>query len=286
MHIFAPSIFYIDIMKISPETKISAIIKENENAIDVIASVNRHFRKLKNPFLRKTLGSRVTVKEAASIGGISPDLIMEKLRLIGFEIESNSADNFLNNSINSMGNIEPETGISVRTTLDVRDQIAKGMDPMKLILKTSEEIKEGESFLLINSFEPLPIMHLLKESGFSSKLVKSEANLVHVYFTRERNSTITDSPENFILLNENDFNKKLDEYGENITRIDVRDLEMPEPMVNILEETENLKNGFALYVDHKKTPQYLLPELENRQFKVYGYEIDDDNVKLLIFKDQ
>ena len=273
-------------MKISPETKISAIIKENENAIDVIASVNRHFRKLKNPFLRKTLGSRVTVKEAASIGGISPDLIMEKLRLIGFEIESNSADNSLNNSINSMGNIESATDISVRTTLDVRDQIAKGMDPMKLILKTSEEIKEGESFLLINSFEPLPIMHLLKESGFSSKLVKSEADLVQVYFTRERDSTRIDSPGNFILLNEDDFNKKLEEFGENITRIDVRDLEMPEPMVNILEETENLKNGSALYVDHKRIPQYLLPELENRQFKVYGYEIDDDNVKFLIFKNQ
>ena len=65
---------------------------------------------------------------------------------------------------------------------------------------------------------------------------------------------------------------------------DVRDLEMPLPMVTILAELENLNSGDALLVHHKKIPQYLLPELADRNFKVWIAEIEEGNVKLLIHK--
>ena len=64
--------------------------------------------------------------------------------------------------------------------------------------------------------------------------------------------------------------------------MDVRDLEMPLPMVTILKELEELKEGNVLYVHHKKIPQYLLPELAERNFKTWIAEVDDENVKLLI----
>ncbi len=38
-------------MKISANTKISALINENEEVIDVIASINKHFKKLRNPYI-------------------------------------------------------------------------------------------------------------------------------------------------------------------------------------------------------------------------------------------
>ena len=269
-------------MKITPETKISAIIKENENAIDVIASVNKHFRKLKNPFLRKTLGSRVTVKEAAAIGGISPDLIMEKLRLIGFEIEKTDQKAEEKHIVEMP---DDKLAANISFELDVREQLSKGKDPMKRILKASNKVSPGESFLLINSFEPLPIIHLLKEKCFSSKVVKMEENLIYVYFSKEHQTENTENPENLELLTKEDFEKTVNSFNGTIETIDVRDLEMPGPMVTILEETEKLAQGAALYVDHKKVPQYLLPELAIRGFHIYGYEVDDDNVKLLITKD-
>jgi hypothetical protein len=40
----------------------------------------------------------------------------------------------------------------------------------------------------------------------------------------------------------------------------------------------------ALYVHHKKVPQYLLPELAERNFSTWAAEVDDQNVKLLIHK--
>ncbi len=66
--------------------------------------------------------------------------------------------------------------------------------------------------------------------------------------------------------------------------IDVRDLEMPMPMVTVLEELEKLSDGEALYVHHKRLPQYLLPELENRGFKLVTKPVDENNMKLIIYK--
>ncbi|MDX5436888.1 MAG: DUF1858 domain-containing protein, partial [Pontibacter sp.] len=56
-------------MEIAANTKISAILKANPDAIEAIAAINRHFEKLRNPLLRKILASRVTIADAARIGG-------------------------------------------------------------------------------------------------------------------------------------------------------------------------------------------------------------------------
>ncbi len=271
-------------MKISKDTKISAVIKENEEAIEVIASLNKHFRKFRNPFLRKTLGSRVSIREAASIGNVSSELILDKLRIIGFEIDNSVRKTEGRNPVlEKKENNLPE---NISFELDVREELSKGKDPMKKILKESKKVSPGETFLLINSFEPLPIIHLLKEKGFSSIVIKPEENLVQVYFSKEKFSTNLTIPENLDLLAKNDFEKKVAGYNGTLETTDVRELEMPGPMVTILEETEKLPDGGALYVDHKKIPQYLLPELASRGFRVYGYEVDENNIKLLITKDK
>jgi TusA-related sulfurtransferase len=68
------------------------------------------------------------------------------------------------------------------------------------------------------------------------------------------------------------------------SELDVRDLEMPLPMITILDEMEELVEGQSLLVHHKKVPQYLLPELIERQFKIWITEIEEGYVKLLIHK--
>ena len=66
--------------------------------------------------------------------------------------------------------------------------------------------------------------------------------------------------------------------------VDVRDLEMPLPMVTILNELEDLPEGVALFVHHKKIPRYLLPELKNRDFKIFISETGEENVELIIHR--
>ena len=67
--------------------------------------------------------------------------------------------------------------------------------------------------------------------------------------------------------------------------IDVRQLEMPGPMMAILDEINKLPADNALYVYHKRIPVFLLPELKEKKFDYRIKEISDGEVRLLIFKE-
>jgi hypothetical protein len=61
-------------------------------------------------------------------------------------------------------------------------------------------------------------------------------------------------------------------------------MEMPKPMMTILEALDVLADDQALYVYHKRIPVFLLPELQERKFDYRIKKIGDGEVYLLIFK--
>ncbi len=73
-------------------------------------------------------------------------------------------------------------------------------------------------------------------------------------------------------------------FGSNLKEIDVRLLEMPEPMVNILKSIETLPEDHVLLVNHKKVPQFLLPELKSRNYTWIHKDIEPGLTQLLIYK--
>ena len=64
----------------------------------------------------------------------------------------------------------------------------------------------------------------------------------------------------------------------------MRDLEMPLPMMTILETLPKLQENEALFVHHRRVPQYLLPQLFERGFAWSVNEAAPNEVKLLIYK--
>lgn len=261
-------------MKVTKRTKISKIIKENCNAIDAIASLSPHFKKLKNPFLRTILASRVTVGEAAKIGGVKASEILRKLQEIGFDV-----DFLIDNGtiINSNNEVETE---KVTKSLDVRPIINSGVDPFKEIMQITQNLKAGDVLEIINSFEPIPLINILSEKGFKTRTIKQN-NLFYTYFERAKET------EDIEIINgivENPFDETYKKYIGKMQHIDVRMLEMPEPMHTILNALETLPNHFCLVVEHKKIPQFLLPELEKRNFKILHNKKSDSHYQLLIFK--
>ena len=107
---------------------------------------------------------------------------------------------------------------------------------------------------------------------------------MHTFFKLSKTKWVDNEVEESVKKSTKNFEEELAFFGENIRKIDVRELEMPEPMVQILKEIETLKNGQALFVDHKKIPQFLLPELEVRNYDILYKEIDCNHTVLLIYK--
>jgi len=270
-------------MKINAQTKISTIIKHNKEAIDVIAAINPHFKKLKNPVLRKVLAPRVTIADAARIGKCKETDFLDALSNIGFEIEilkpvteeASQENPIIQESINS----------SKFRTLDVRPILQQGSDPFLHIMDAIKELPDGLVLEVVNSFEPTPLIKILNKKGYSS-FVKVEGDIVKTYFVLESEESGQNVDSETLVFNVviEKLNAEKTKFNDNIKEIDVRDLEMPLPMVTILKELEDLPEEHALYVNHKKVPQYLLPELTDRKLTVWISEIDEGNVKLLIHR--
>lgn len=270
-------------MNFNKNTRISTLIKENKDTIDVIASINKNFLKLKNPILRRVLASRVSISDAAKVGGIGIEVLIKKLEKIGFEFEGVKSQKVKTQEKNINIMSAPKE-IKNLVQLDVRPTLDSGEDPFDIIMKAIKVLKDEETLQIINTFEPIPLIRKLESKGYESRTVRPEEGIVHTFFKKNTTKWVDNEVEEKVKKSPVSFEEQLAKFGDNIKKIDVGQLEMPEPMVTILKEIETLKKGQALYVDHKKIPQFLLPELEQRNFDILYKEIDCNDTKLLIYK--
>ncbi len=266
-------------MIVDKNTKISQILKEKPEAIDAIASINRHFKKLQNPFLRKMLAPRVNVAAAAQVGNSTVNDLLKVLEDVGFEVAYEN-NNKINNEITTEIDME-RTNI---VDLDVRPILDSGVDPFNVIMDGLKNLKQGETLKIINTFEPIPLLNIIKKKGYEYESERPEEGVVHTYLKKVEGAVTVEEETPKVSERELTYEDLERKYEGKLTEIDVRDLEMPMPMVTILEAIETLEEGHALYVHHKRLPQYLLPELKEREFDYKAQEVDADNMKLIIYR--
>jgi len=296
-------------MKIDSNTKISKILKEKPEAIDIIAGINANFKKLQNPILRRSLATRVSVADAARIGKVPVNDFLKALENIGFEVDYNQNDTTQSN----LTTIPPDFSNKEIVTLDVRPIIAEGKDPFGHINKVAKKIKPEQVLLIINDFEPIPLVEYLVSKNFIHWMTEDETGNYLSYFklnckkanffqrllgkknipcqfhSVEKNNATKKEADTHRKKEIGEHNpKKFDQikqqYEGKLVEIDVRDLEMPLPMQNILLGIDKLSDGEALFVHHKRIPQFLLPELKKRNWQYIAKEINPDYTYLIVYK--
>lgn len=271
-------------MVITENTKISELIKANPASIEAIASINPLFNKLKNPILRKALASRVTIKEAASIGGASLSEFINKLSEIGFEFTQSVKTLVTGKSIGvDFSGIETP---AVSKMLDVRDDIKNGNDPFQKIMKNISLLKDGQTLLLINTFVPTPLIKILKGKGFKITVKNKQADLVYTYLKKGEQISEQVKTAEINRVSSAVFNQQLKKIKGLIESVDVRNMEMPLPMVTVLERLALLDKEDGLFVNHFKIPHFLLPELTARGYSYLITEEEPGEVLLLIYKEE
>jgi len=73
-------------------------------------------------------------------------------------------------------------------------------------------------------------------------------------------------------------------FPGHIRAVDVRHMEMPMPMVTILEALEDMPDAEALYVHHQRVPLHQLPELEARGYAVFVADLGEGMVEVLLHR--
>ncbi|MBX3254135.1 MAG: DUF2249 domain-containing protein [Chitinophagaceae bacterium] len=272
-------------MKINDGTKISELIKANKNSIEAIAGVAPPLQRLRNPILRKVMASRVTIAEAAKMGGSTVEALIAALTPLGFEYEKSTP-------VAAAASPKPQWLLQAKesdiTHYDVRPIIESGTDPLRAILGRFKDVPPGGILCIINSFVPTPLIHLLEQEKAEGSYVDMISDKEsHTYFLKKQKETETKKEENDkVIVNDAvSFQTLYDSFPkEKIKETDVRAMEMPMPMQTILAELSVLPKGYMLYVHHKRVPVYLLEELADKNYEVHIHTVDDSNVKMILFE--
>lgn len=154
-------------MDITLETKVADLLKHYPELESKLLELSPIFAKLKNPILRRTVARVTSLKQAAEVGGISPELLIQELRFAA-GLSAYDAEAIMNVCWDE--DEEPPVWFDegqIKVVLDVRPIIEAGKSPMQEILKLSSELQDGEIFQLITSFRPVPIIDILKSRGFN-----------------------------------------------------------------------------------------------------------------------
>jgi uncharacterized protein (DUF2249 family) len=271
---------------ISPQTKIATLIRQNKDAIEAIAALAKPLEKLKNPIMRKLMAGRVSIEEAAQMGGCSIADFARALHPLGFQMQD-----WQDEMNNSQTYPDPDWLINAPAEsishFDVRELLSSGNDPLRQIMQRYRELPLGNTMCIINSFVPVPLLKVLEGEGAKTHVKTINPQEYRSYFykhgegkqkinTDELRSIFMDEPEAF----ENICHRFPD---EKLRKLDVTMLEMPMPMRKILETLPTLLPGEALYVYHKRIPVYLMEELSDKHYEIHITRLAEKDLRILIF---
>jgi hypothetical protein len=166
---------------ITPRTKILELIETYPELEDILVSKIPVFSKLKNPLLRRTVANVSTLQQAAHIGNININELINILRqTIGQEetIEMNNEQSY------NFSKPEWFDESKVVLQLDVREMLERGEHPVNQVIADLKILYEGKIYLMIASFLPAPLIDKATGLGFAHWVIEKDKNLVYIYFSK------------------------------------------------------------------------------------------------------
>lgn len=180
-------------LAVRPDQKVSSVLKEHPELVDVFVQQSEHFERLRNPLLRRTFARMVTVSQAARVGNVPlPRLLAALNRAVGVNVSEQE--------LASLEGAEPagsEDAVAggaplwlltapVAAELDVREMQRRGEDPFAVIMDSARHTGAGQILRLLNTFEPLPLYQVLGRKGFAHWAEELGPEEWSISFYRER----------------------------------------------------------------------------------------------------
>ncbi|MBI1726417.1 MAG: DUF2249 domain-containing protein [Candidatus Rokubacteria bacterium] len=158
--------------------------------------------------------------------------------------------------------------------LDVREDIRRGRDPFARIMATVKALAPEQALVLRVPFEPVPLLAVLGKRGFAHWAEQSAPDDWTVWFYREPSA-----PAEAVA----GARATASADGDMVV-LDVRGLEPPEPLVQILDRLDSVRPGQRLVVLHERRPMLLYPQLDERGFLHDTEEIEPGLVRIVIHR--
>jgi len=171
-------------IEINPSVTVHELLEAYPELEEVLIDIAPPFKKLKNPFLRRSVAKVATLKHIASVGGIPLDELITQIReAVGQAVISESYED------QDYFGGKPDWFSHDKVALSIDEDKVEDKDKMTLviILKEAKNIKKGEIIELVTSFLPAPGIDILKSKGYSVWTRKESDDLIRSYFLKNTN---------------------------------------------------------------------------------------------------
>jgi hypothetical protein len=150
----------IEKLFITPETKIYDLLENYPSLENKLIEIAPVFSKLKNPVLRKTITKFTSLKQAAIVGNVSLNHLVNELR----KEVGQHAETF--NEKAESGNQSLKHPAKIKETYNATMDIESGGHPLGKVMSDIQKLDIDECYLLITPFLPAPLIQKVEEKGF------------------------------------------------------------------------------------------------------------------------
>lgn len=164
---------------ITPKTKVLQAIEAYPQLEEILISYVPAFVKLKNPVLRKTVARIATLQQAAAIGNVPVEDLINKLRAeIGQDLFTQNENQMYNTQ-------QPEwyNESLIAGELDARPMLAAGEHPVNQVIADLKILETGKIYKLTAPFLPAPLIDKASSLNFKHWVTKSDDGTHIIYFT-------------------------------------------------------------------------------------------------------
>jgi len=165
---------------ITPKTKIADLLETYPELEEVLIAQAPAFTKLRNPVLRRTIAKVTTLNQAATVGGLRVEELVNALRK---EIGQSEISDFSRSEAPYITQ-KPSwyNKRRVAETIDVRDMLHEGEQPVHVVLGAIKKLKKKEILEIIAPFLPAPLLDKSIGLGYKHWVHELSDEEIHVYF--------------------------------------------------------------------------------------------------------
>ncbi|QIA07557.1 DUF1858 domain-containing protein [Draconibacterium halophilum] len=173
---------------ITPKTKIYDLLEAYPQLEDVLISAAPPFKKLKNPVLRKTITKITTLNQAATIGGLKVEELINKLRSqVGQTNIDGVGDETENYTTEKPAWFEER---NIAETIDIREMLNAGEQPVHEVMSAIKKLNENEILQVIAPFIPAPLIDKSLSMSYRHWLNKKDSEEYRVFFIKKNSNTL------------------------------------------------------------------------------------------------
>lgn len=169
-------------LEITPETNIGDLLKTYPQLEDELIKMAPPFKKLKDPFLRRGIGTVASLKHVSTVGNIPINQLIKKINeALGNQTSETSY------TVDEYYTPQPSWFSKDMVAVTIVEDEREDKNNMTLVEvnRRARDVKEGEILELVTDFLPAVGIDVMRKKGYESWSIITDSGITKTYFKQK-----------------------------------------------------------------------------------------------------